>query len=696
MKWFNNLKISEKLTIGFVIITAITVILGYTGYSWTTEVVGEMNTMYLNRLVPIKDLGNANDALLTLRGDFVASLGTNDLTKRQEYINSIKNKSDKVDELIDKYSKTVLVKEEQESLLKFLYAWNAYKKYHGTVINDILNMQDDQAKEIIYVDSLPSMLNARKYLNELIDLNAKVANELHEEANTSAQKAKTNLFIFIMLSAAGALGLGIFISKTVSKKINKAVLILQELGKGHLGKRLNIDTKDEVGVMAKMMNQFADDLQNFVVGSMIRISEGDFNFEIPLKDKDDEITPALNLTTKTLKELKKETDIMTAWAKEGDLEKRGNTDKFKGGYSEIISGFNNTVIEIVTKVRESENILAILSTGDLTARMEGEYKGNYKKFQTYVNNLANSLEDVIGEVNESIATTASSANEISSSTEEMAAGAEEQSQQATEVAGAVEQMTKTIIETTKNSGAAAEASKKYGEIAKEGGNVVNETIKGMNRISEVVQNSAETVQQLGKSSEHIGEIVQVIDDIADQTNLLALNAAIEAARAGEQGRGFAVVADEVRKLAERTTKATKEIASMIKQIQKDTKGAVASMEKGSKEVENGRELANKAGESLKEIIAGAEDVVDIISQVAAASEEQSTTSEQISRSIESISSVTQQSAAGVQQVAKATEDLSRLTDNLQNLVNKFKISKGHDSDKGDKYAVRQNRKLIKV
>jgi methyl-accepting chemotaxis protein len=429
---------------------------------------------------------------------------------------------------------------------------------------------------------------------------------------------------------------------------------------------------------------------------MKRISEGDFIFEIPVKDKDDEIAPALNSTTKTLKELKKETDIMTAWAKEGELEKRGNADKFKGGYNEIIRGFNNTVIEIVTKVREAEKILGILSTGDLTVRMEGEFMGNYKSFQTYINNLANSLESVIREVNESISTTASAANEISSSTEEIAAGAEEQSQQAAEVLGAVEQMTKTIIETTKNSEAAADASMRYGEIAKEGGNVVKETIYGMSRVSEVVQNSAETVQQLGKSSEHIGEIVQVIDDIADQTNLLALNAAIEAARAGEQGRGFAVVADEVRKLSEKTTNATKEIALMIRQIQKDTKGAVVSIEKGTKEVEGGRKLADKSGESLKEIIAGAQNVVDIISQVAAASEEQSATSEQISKSIEAISSVTQQNAAGLQQVSKATEDLTRLTDNLQNLVKKFKIKNNNTSNNDEKYVVRPNGKLIEV
>ena len=176
----------------------------------------------------------------------------------------------------------------------------------------------------------------------------------------------------------------------------------------------------------------------------------------------------------------------------------------------------------------------------------------------------------------------------------------------------------------------------------------------------------------------------MIDDIADQTNLLALNAAIEAARAGEQGRGFAVVADEVRKLAERTTKATKEIAGMIKQIQKDTGNAVESMGEGTEEVERGKALANKAGESLREIVEESQHVVDIVTQVAAASEEQSSAAEQISKNIEAISSVTQQSAAGTQQIAHAAEDLNRLTLNLESLIEQFNIS---DSNSGNKSAI---------
>lgn len=253
------------------------------------------------------------------------------------------------------------------------------------------------------------------------------------------------------------------------------------------------------------------------------------------------------------------------------------------------------------------------------------------------------------------------------------------------------EMSKTIFETTKNTTIATEASKYAGKVAKDGGKIVDETINGMNRIAEVVQQSAKTVEDLGNSSDQIGEIVQVIEDIADQTNLLALNAAIEAARAGEQGRGFAVVADEVRKLAERTTKATKEIASMIKQIQKETDGAVSSMRLGTEEVKNGKLFAAKAGESLREIINGADHVVDIISQVAAASEEQSSAAEQISKNIESINSVTLESANGVHQIANSAEDLNKLTTNLQELVSKFNLNR-----KQSNLAVRKNGKLVHI
>jgi methyl-accepting chemotaxis protein len=193
------------------------------------------------------------------------------------------------------------------------------------------------------------------------------------------------------------------------------------------------------------------------------------------------------------------------------------------------------------------------------------------------------------------------------------------------------------------------------------------------------------VEGLGKSSDQIGRIVGVINDIADQTNLLALNAAIEAARAGEQGRGFAVVADEVRKLAERTTAATKEIAQMIESVQKETKLAVGAMEEGTRQVGEGVQTTNQAGESLAEIIHMSEQVGEMITQIATAAAEQSTATEQINNSMDQIANLVKESAAGAQQSAQACQDLSGLAFELQKMVSNFKLDSGASTlQRGDR------------
>jgi len=324
--------------------------------------------------------------------------------------------------------------------------------------------------------------------------------------------------------------------------------------------------------------------------------------------------------------------------------------------------------------RPVKEVVRSIDNADLNMRFNSERKDEVGDLQRSFDRFVLSIKETLLQVAEATSAVASASSEISSSTEQMAAGSQEQTSQAGEVASAVEEMTKTIVENSKNAGETSETAKTAKAAAEGGGKVVDETVAGMRRIAEVVRKSAETVQALGKSSDQIGEIIGVIDDIADQTNLLALNAAIEAARAGEQGRGFAVVADEVRKLAERTTKATKEIASMIKTIQADTAGAVTSMGEGTKEVDEGIRLADRAGSSLKEIVEISQRVTDMVAQIAAASEQQSSASEQISKNVEAISTVTGETAQGTQQIAKAAEDLNRLTENLQQYIDKFKLS----------------------
>ncbi|MFQ5531583.1 MAG: methyl-accepting chemotaxis protein, partial [Candidatus Nanoarchaeia archaeon] len=398
---------------------------------------------------------------------------------------------------------------------------------------------------------------------------------------------------------------------------------------------LVIDSNDEIGQIAENMNKIISDIK--VTANSVEKSV------IVIKDTVDEI------------------NLIVESSINGDLFKRGNERRFNGSFKELINGLNNTLEAFNKPIEEQKLVLEKLSSGDLTARMVGNYKGDFLNIKESVNSLAISFSNALSDVKNAVDATASASTQISSSSEELAAGVQEQSSQTAEIASAVEEMTKTILQTSEHAISAAEQSKDAGETAKNGGYKITATVEGMQRIAKVVTDAANTIKKLGANSEKIGAIVEVIDDIADQTNLLALNAAIEAARAGEHGRGFAVVADEVRKLAERTTNATGEIGSMISNIQQDTNEAVKAMGLGTEEVNKGIMLADQSGSALNEIIDNTEKVLDTINQVAVASEEESATAEQISRSIEGINSVSQETATGIQQIAEAAEDLSNLT-----------------------------------
>jgi len=334
---------------------------------------------------------------------------------------------------------------------------------------------------------------------------------------------------------------------------------------------------------------------------------------------------------------------------------------------------NDLTVQIAESEIELLNIKSNDEVGDLAKAFNGTIESKIKLTEALKKTITN-LNAMVRQMNSNASELVAASTEISSSSEQMSKGAQDQAQQVEQVSTAIEEITSTIIESSKNAGDATEASKKASENATTGGQIISDTIHGMQKIGDVVRESSDSIGKLAKSAEQIGEIIGVIDDIADQTNLLALNAAIEAARAGEQGRGFAVVADEVRKLAERTGKATGEITGMVKGIQNQTGEAVGSMETGISEVDKGRELVDKAGNSINEIVSMNERVLSMIQQMATASEEQSAAAEQISKNVEHISSVTKETASGAEQSAAAAEELNRQAEGLKEMVGRFKIS----------------------
>ncbi len=312
--------------------------------------------------------------------------------------------------------------------------------------------------------------------------------------------------------------------------------------------------------------------------------------------------------------------------------------------------------------------------GDLTKRVSaGNGKDEIAELGRYFNLFIQKMHDALVSVSEATNRLTYSTIHLSGTADQVVRAAEGQDERVSQSASAVEEMTMTAGEVARNSTEAARIAQETAETARAGQEVMTQTVSEMQEISEVVGQAAQRIMTLGQSSDQIGEIVRVIEDIADQTNLLALNAAIEAARAGEQGRGFAVVADEVRKLAERTTKATKEIGDMIRHIQQDTKSAVSSMDQGTNQVAQGVELATKTGEALVKIHTMVNSTAEMIRQIANAAEEQSTATRQIASDLESVTKTTQETTTGVSSSAQACHDLHGLAEDLQTLVRTFKV-----------------------
>jgi methyl-accepting chemotaxis protein len=325
------------------------------------------------------------------------------------------------------------------------------------------------------------------------------------------------------------------------------------------------------------------------------------------------------------------------------------------------------------------DLLSVVSTaaeGDLTIKAEvtadalGSVADAFNLMITGLTTLVTHASNVATEIQRS-------ASDILRSADGMRMGAEQQASQIRNASEAVNAMSRTTQRMVENAEAATQTSVKATQAAVKGGAAVTETIKGMQRIRATVQSTGKKIKGLGERSLEIGAIIEVINEIATQTNLLALNAAIEAARAGEQGRGFAVVADEVRKLAERAARATKDITGLIKGIQVETSEAVTVMEEGTREVEEGTKLADQAGAALREIEQIVKQTASLMTDITRAAADQVQSTSSVVNTMDTISNLTQETTLGVQDTVSTINNLADLTKRLNEAINRFKIGKEH-------------------
>jgi len=328
---------------------------------------------------------------------------------------------------------------------------------------------------------------------------------------------------------------------------------------------------------------------------------------------------------------------------------------------------------ITLPLNQAVNVARKVAAGDLTGQIDVGAQDEIGALMTALKEMNDRLRSLVGQIAGSTAQLATAAEEMSAVTEQTSQGVKQQQTETDQIATAMNEMSATVQDVARNASAAAQAAHQADEQANNGKQVVAQTMEAIDALAGEVEKAGQVIQKLEGDSISIGAVLDVIKGIAEQTNLLALNAAIEAARAGEQGRGFAVVADEVRTLAQRTQQSTQEIRKMIESLQSGAKNAVQVMLGGKKQAQMSVEQAAKAGAALETITRAVATITDMNTQIASAAEEQSAVAEEMNRNIVNISQVANQTAQGAHQTATGSSEVASLAGRLQAAVGQFKV-----------------------
>jgi methyl-accepting chemotaxis protein len=554
-----NLKVSMKLFTGFGITVAL---IGIVGVFSIVEMNG-LNDSYSKTIdrdgAPLAIAGNILGAVHTMRAELRGSIL---FTGNREKVLGMKKSFDEACVNFEKnfaeFGKYV-VKPETRSLME-----ESRVKYEREFKPNALKIIDGAENGLPVGELAAVMASSTKPAADLIAANMEkcmevktgVLREAQAKGQAQAQNILVMMLCIIAFGIAVAVLLGIYISAQISKPLSAAVKMLKEMGSGHLNERLRLDRADEIGVMAKTMDTFAENLQSIVVGTMKKISEGDLSTKISLMDDRDEIGAALKNTTEALRSL---------------------------------------IID------DGGKVLLAAANKDMSQRLTAEYKGEYAKMKENINTVMQNLDDALNQVSETVAQVMSASGQIAGGAQNLAEGANMQASSLEEVSASLEEMSSMTKQNADNSNQAK-------ILASEARAAANDGDASMKRM-------ANAINEIKVSADNTAKIIKTIDDIAFQTNLLALNAAVEAARAGEAGKGFAVVAEEVRNLAMRSAEAAKNTADMIEASVKNADGGVKITEEVAKSLGQIVNRTQKVGDLIAEIAAASNEQAQGIEQV---------------------------------------------------------------------------------
>ncbi len=659
MNALNNVKIGAKLIIGFVLVAAIAAGIGTVGVLKIKTITVADTLLYEKATAPMTDVIQMTSSFQRIRVAARDGILAGTPAQAQGFVDQAKVLQGLTLKALASHAASVIDDQDKKNLEAVKVAFDEYWRQAERVNQLAVQNKDAEALAVMGGDAKAATVAMQTALDALSTYMVDAGKKISDTNAVTANSAVTMMMILIAIGVVVALWLGVFLARMISKPIGQVVRMLEEMGKGHLGLRLKLDRKDEIGVMAQAMDGFADDLQVTVVGTMKKIAAGDLSTDVPAKDGQDEIRPALEQMTKALRGLVAETGMLAKAAVDGKLANRANASKFQGGYHDIVEGVNQMLDAVTTPINEAAKVLARVAGQDLRAQVEGQYTGDHAAMKTSINTMIVDLRKSIAAIGTNSQHVGAAAEELSSISEQMAANSEETATQTGVVSAASEEVSRNLTVVAASS---EEMLASIREIAKSS----NEAAKMAKNAVEVADRTNQTVKTLGDSSEEIGKVIKVITSIAEQTNLLALNATIEAARAGDAGKGFAVVANEVKELAKETAKATEEISQKIEAIQNETKGAVTAIGQISQLITQIDDVSNTIASAVEEQTATTNEIGRNITEAARGSAE-------IARNVSSVADAAHAASQGASDTQKAARSLTEMAAQLQTLVGKFSV-----------------------
>lgn len=693
MRWFANLKIAIKLTIGFGLGMLLLLTVGAVSFSAMGRMDKATDSLITDPIPGLSATATMIDDIKQFRlCEFRHILNTDDANMR-EIESLMDTEQAAIQKDLDGYDKTINMQDDRANFDQLKAQWSQYMALHPHLL-DLSHKNDFKACQAYMVGvNYKPFIDVTDTLQHILKYNEMTAARLSKESQATSSSARRSIFGVLFLSGLSLTGIGWFITCLISRPLKSMAKSAQALALGDVEQEVTLEQKDEVGQVAVAFRTLIA-YQREVADVASAMAAGDLTLNVaPKSDK----------------------------------------DKLGIAFSSMVVSLRT----LISQVAEGAESVAATSTQLSTS---AEQTGRASE------DIARSMQDVASAADQSASTSqemakaseqqARSASEAAAEMEhfhgavrQAQAGGREQQEAARQANAGMQQAAKAVEEVARSSQQMAETARQATEVAKTGGKAVAQTAASMERIKEQVQTSSLKVIELGQMGQAIGAIVVTIDQIAEQTNLLALNAAIEAARAGEHGRGFAVVADEVRKLAERATNATNEVSALIGKVRQGVEESVAAMTASSAEVAQGAANSEEAGKALVQILAAAQSVASQVENVssiaeqmaaqvqevtatmdsvrasaeengsvvalmaagadkvssaiasvasiseetAAGSEQMSASAEEVSASAQNVSAAVEEQTASVQEVNAAASELSSMASRLQDLVGQFRL-----------------------